>query len=191
MSIILGHDPATGLDGEPVTHKEFNGVAHSIMLIGPSAERSRFRQSIIERLNPYVTRHVDFSRESAEVVKDELKEVYGMQGRNTIVLSMHGFLADSSPNEEYALFMMKRGPMFGVTAIAEFDTSSSSHAHEIAQRADIILAIGDGRDDTFRRANGYEPEHGAHDAHLYQNGTWRPILLDWHLTHSPAERVVE
>lgn len=191
MSIVLGHDPAAGLDGEPVLHKEFNGVAHSIMLIGPSDERARFRQSITGHLNPYLIRHVDFSREDAEAVKEELEEVYSMQGRNTIVLSMHGFPSSSGPNEEYALFMMKRGVMFGVTAIAEFDTSSSNHAPKFAQRADIVVAVGRGRDKTFRRANGFDPPHSLHDVHLYQSGAWRPILLDWHLTHSPAERVIE
>lgn len=198
MSIVLGYDPADGLGGEPVLHKTYQlphspsqSVAWSIVVVGPLEDRVRFRQLVIDRTRPHLTRDVDFSREDAGAVKAELEEVYGLQGIHPIVLSMHSFPVQRGPNEEYAMFMLSRGAMFGVTSIAEFDSSSSHSAHQASQRSDIVVAVGDNRDDTWRLANGFDPPHDLHDAHVYQNGTWRPILLAWPLTHSTAERMVE
>lgn len=200
MSIVLGYDPMAGLDGA-ILHKSYRlphnpsqSVAWSIVVVGPVEDRLRFRQSIIDKLNPHMTRDVDFSCEDASAVKKELEEVYNLEGVHPIVLSMHDFPMGSGPNEEYAMLMVKRGPMFGVTTIAEFDTSLSSHAHQASQRADVVVALGANRDDTWRLANGFDPPHDLHDAHVYRSGAhggWLPILLDLPLTHSTAERMVE
>lgn len=174
MTFVFAYDTTNGLEGE-----EYVQEHGSLAVYGPLADRRKFIGSLVNRMRDRKVVQANFQRRSLAAVKKEVG-LYDDKypASPVLVLLSH---AEDQDARDYARYLLKRGAMFGITAVIGFDRITEGMGPVASKSAGRVVAIGENRDDTYKllMAQNPRPEVAAAVSEAYVGWHWMmvPALL--------------